>query len=128
MAQFTLSKQERLSSLKEIEVLFTEGKSLVSYPLRLVWREASNHGQIPVQVIFSVSKKKFSKAVDRNRVKRLMRESYKLLKPEFYLTLPADKSYHLGFVYTGTEILDFQAIQKGLSKALERWLTQIRKQ
>lgn len=126
MAQFTLSKQERLSSLKEIEALFTQGKSLVNYPLRLVWLESLNPGQVLVQVMFSVSKKKFPKAVDRNRIKRLMRENYRLLKPEFYLALPPGKSFHLGLVYTGNEILDFQAIQKSLSKALERLIIQFR--
>ncbi len=125
MAQFTLSKQERLSSLKEIEILFTEGKSLVKYPIRLVWREISEPGLFQAHVMFSVSKKKFSKAVDRNRIKRLMRESYRLFKPEFYQKIPAGKSYHLGFVYTGSEMPEFQVIQKSLSKALERLITQI---
>lgn len=128
MARFTLSKLERLSSLKEIEILFTEGKSLVKYPIRLVWREVSEPRLSQVQVMFSVSKKKFSKAVDRNRVKRLMRESYRLLKPDFYQTMPAGRSFHLGLVYTGSEILEFQVIQKSLSKALERLITQIRQE
>lgn len=128
MAQFTLSKHERLSSLKEIETLFTEGKSLVKFPIRLVWREISDPGLIRTQVMFSVSKKKFSKAVDRNRIKRLMRESYRLLKPGFFLSLPAGRSFHLGFVYTGNEIIEFHAIQKSLSKALERLVTQIRQE
>ena len=128
MARFTLSKIERLSSLKEIESLSTEGKSFVKYPIRLVWREVSDPRPSQVQAMFSVSKKKFSKAVDRNRIKRLMRESYRLLKPDFYLALPAGTSFHLGFVYTGNEILEFHDIQKSLSKALERLITQIRQE
>ncbi|HUR31874.1 MAG TPA: ribonuclease P protein component [Saprospiraceae bacterium] len=126
MARFTLSKQERLSSLKEIEILFAEGISLTKYPLRLIWRENSNGSDFPAQVMFSVSKKKFSSAVDRNRIKRLLRESYRLQKPDFYMALPEGRKFHLGLIYTGSEILDLDAIQKSLSQALERMITQCR--
>jgi len=124
MKRFTLSKQERLSSRKEIESLFTEGQSLTKYPVRLVWRETllSLPSETPVQVMFSVSKKKFPKAIDRNRAKRLMREGYRLLKPEVYSSIPTLKSYHLGWIYTGSELLDFVTIQKSISTTLERWI------
>lgn len=128
MTRFSFSKQERLSSLKEIETLFSEGHSLMKYPFRLIWREYADHEEVPVRVLISVSKKKFSKAVDRNRIKRLMREGYRLLKPGFYEALPADRSFQIGLIYVGNEILDFEAIQKGLSKALERLITQIRQE
>lgn len=124
MARFTLSKQERLSSLKEIERLFAEGKSLTKYPFRLVWSESLSESGFPVQVMFSVSKKKFSSAVDRNRIKRLMREAYRLWKPDFYQALPDGKTFNLGLIYTGNEILEFQTIQKSLTQALERMITQ----
>lgn len=128
MTRFTFSRQERLSSLKEIETLFSEGHSLMKYPLRIIWREYPDPVEVPVRVLISVSKKKFSKAVDRNRVKRLIRESYRLLKPVFYEALPADRSFQIGLIYVGKEILDFETIQKGLSKALERLITQIRQE
>jgi ribonuclease P protein component len=124
MKRFTLSKQERLSSRKEIEILFAEGHSLTKYPVRLVWHETTSPplGEAPVRMMFSVSKKKFPKAVDRNRAKRLMREGYRLLKPDILLTIPEQKSYHLGLIYTGSELLDFVTIQKSISIALERWM------
>ena len=124
MKQFTLSRQERLSSRKEIEKLFIEGKSFTKYPVRLVCREsevALPQG-IPVRIMFSVSKKIFPRAVDRNRVKRLMREGYRLLKPEVYSIIQPQKSYHLGLVYTGNELLDLITIQKSISIALDRWI------
>lgn len=78
--------------------------------------------------MFSVSKRKFPRAVDRNKVKRLMRESYRLLKPEFYQSMPMNISWDIGLVYTGTEILGFLEIQRNLSKALERLSTQLRQE
>lgn len=126
MEGFTLSKQERLSSLKDIEVLFKEGKSFTKYPFRVIWLEKDPTSGTRIRVMFSVSKRKFPKAVDRNKVKRLMRESYRLLKPEFYQSLPLNASWDIGLVYSGTEILGFAEIQRNLSKALERLSTQHR--
>jgi ribonuclease P protein component len=123
MVRYTLSKQERLCSLKGIEALFKEGQSLAKYPVRLVWQEMDDPEakEYPVQVMFSVSGKKFPRAVDRNRIKRLMREGYRLYKPTLYSLLPQGKYYQLALIYTGTEIPDFTVIQKSIITALDRW-------
>jgi ribonuclease P protein component len=75
--------------------------------------------------MFSVSKKKFSRAVDRNRIKRLLRETYRLLKPDLYTSLPAKRHFHLAIIFTGTEIPTLPVIQKNLSSSLERWLKKL---
>lgn len=127
MTRFTLSKQERLSSLKEIDALFKDGTAFSQFPFRIVWREAGET-EVPLKVVFSVSKKRFSRAVDRNRIKRLMKESYRFSKPALYKKLPEGRFFRLGLIYIGKEIPDFDSIQKGLTKALERLITQIRKE
>ncbi|MDZ4749129.1 MAG: ribonuclease P protein component [Saprospiraceae bacterium] len=129
MVRYTLSRPERLSSLKAIEKLFKEGQSLAKYPVRLVWLEVVEPEQSPspVQVMFSVSKKKFSRAVDRNRIKRLMREGYRLNKPDLYISLQAGKCYHLALIYSSMDILDHVVIQKSIIQAFERWLKELLK-
>ncbi len=125
MTRYTLSKPERLSSLKAIAHLFAGGHSLAKYPIRLVWMEVTDEGSpvFPVQVMFSVSKKKFARAVDRNLIRRRMREAYRLQKPELYAELPEGRAFHLALLYSGTDILEFVEIQKAMMTALKRWYT-----
>ncbi len=78
--------------------------------------------------MFSVSKRKFSKAVDRNRIKRLLRENYRLVKPALFEAIPAETYILLGILFTGKELPAFEDIQKSLNVALERLVTLIRKE
>ncbi len=80
MAAFTFSKQEKLKSRKLIEQLFAEGKALTTPPLRLVYLLTDTPMNVPVKMGVSVSSRHFKKAVDRNRIKRLLREAYRLNK------------------------------------------------
>ena len=127
MSRFTFSKNERLSSLKDIDHLFKEGKSVTSSPIRLIWMEVGPRDlSTPViRVMFAAPKKKFPRAVDRNRIKRLMRESYRLEKNRIFENVMSDQVYNMVLMFTGNELPDFPTIQKALHHALERWLKKI---
>ena len=85
---YSLSKSERLCSKTLIEELLTSKLSFVKYPFRIVFKESSQIGEFPVRIAISVSKKKFKRAVKRNRIKRLTREAFRLNKNDFYNNIP----------------------------------------
>jgi ribonuclease P protein component len=95
--RLTLSKEEKLKSRKLIEKLFIEGDSLKEYPLRLKYLKIRDENN-SVKVAFSVPKRNFKLAVDRNRIKRLLRESYRKNKGVFVEGLMGE--YILMFMYT----------------------------
>ena len=74
-------------SRKLIEQLFTEGKSVKNFPLRMVFLQVPHTSTFPIQAAFSVPKRNFKRAVDRNRIKRLLRETYRLQKEIVYTKL-----------------------------------------
>ena len=82
--KFTLGKKERLKSKKLIEKLYAEGKSIKVFPFRMVFLQVQHTSDFPFQVGFSVPKRNFKLAVSRNRIKRLMRETYRLQKNIVY--------------------------------------------
>jgi len=95
-------KQERIASQKQIDALFigTGSLSKAAFPIRAVYiikeREANRE---PVQLLLSVPKKRFKHAVDRNRVKRQLREAYRHHKNLLIEALPADKAVDLAFIW-----------------------------
>lgn len=83
----TFSKDERLCSKRLFDQLLESGTSFYVHPFKVVWLDAQHEGSKPVQVAISVPKKKFRKAVDRNRVKRVTREAWRKNKQELYDSL-----------------------------------------
>lgn len=111
---FKYPKSAHLKSQKSIEQLFAEGKRAKSYPLRLLYLPitTSNHHQAG----FAVSKRNFKLAVTRNRIKRQLREAYRL--NQHLLSEKTGTKFALLFIYTAKEPLDFKRIQKAMVQLL----------
>lgn len=118
----TFHKLERLKSAIAISNVFQEGVSEFAYPILATYQKGDfkDKTPYPAQVTFSVSKKKFKKAVDRNRIKRLMREAYRLEKNNFYQSLSLQNQYQIVFVYVGKQIEPTSKIQRSILKILDR--------
>lgn len=80
MKRFAFSKDEKLSSLKVIDALFKSGKSTHNKPVRFIWNKNDNTFSNPMQVVFIVSKKNIREATRRNRIRRQMKEIFRLHK------------------------------------------------
>jgi len=112
--RYTLPKNKRLKSNKAIGELFSRGKSLSGYPLRLVYLEKEFNNDEAFLVAFSVSKRKFKKAVDRNRIKRLMRECFRL--QQYDLQLP--KKTQMMWIYTGKELPEYHFLYQKMAEII----------
>lgn len=116
----TFSKQEKLCSTKAIENIFANGDSFVAYPLRVVYllTDEDNKENQYASVMISVAKKKFKRAVKRNRVKRLIREAYRLNKSSLSELLQThNKRLDIAFLYLKTELPTYAEIEKAMQKA-----------
>ncbi|WP_433814426.1 ribonuclease P protein component [Flavobacterium johnsoniae] len=122
---FTYPKNERLKSKTTIGLLFSEGKSVSKYPLRLVYRQAEEAYQGNTKVGVSVSKKYFKKAVDRNYFKRVLRETYRLNKHLLLDNL--DKPYSFMLFYQSKDRLCYEEINTKTIQLFEKFVLQINK-
>jgi ribonuclease P protein component len=120
---FTYPKTEKLKSRKTIDLLFSEGKSVSKYPLRLVYMPIEDTGE-KLSAGVSVSKKYFKKAVDRNYYKRVLRETYRLNKA--ILTENLDKPYAFMIFYQTKDRLDYQDINLKTVQLFEKFILQVK--
>ncbi|WP_421764208.1 ribonuclease P protein component [Ekhidna sp.] len=117
LTKYHFPKQEKLTSKKKIEGLFKKGSSFYLGDFQVRHLKAAIPE--PNQILISVPKRNFKRAVDRNLLKRRIREAYRLNK---HLIDNNSESIHLsiGFIYLSKQILTFQDIQTQLIKCLER--------
>ncbi len=120
--RYTFTKPERLKNDKEISRLFEEGKSITVFPIRLIYLFRDGDKQEHIKAAFTASKRNFKKAVDRNRIKRLLRESYRLNKPQLYRSLDT-KNYIFMFIYIGKEAVNMDTINEKIRQLFDKFLS-----
>jgi len=117
----TFKKKEKLCSKTEIKQLFLHKKAVFSYPIKIFWNKTTYTNKIPVKTVISVSKKRFKLAVDRNFLKRRIREAYRLNKQSFYDNVKA-KNIQLSMIiiYHSNTKLPYSEIESSLVTALNK--------
>jgi ribonuclease P protein component len=121
--KYAFPKEEHLCRKKLIEELFgKQSSSFGVYPLRIVWIKSEAPTTAPPQVLISVSKRTFKRAVDRNRIKRLIREAYRLNKYRLIEQPNGHSIALLGIIFTGKEKSPLTLVEKKLISAFHRLL------
>ncbi|TXG37209.1 ribonuclease P protein component [Seonamhaeicola maritimus] len=120
---FTYNKKEKLKSKKLIDQLFTEGQSVSAFPLRLVFLETTFDDNVIAKTGVSVSKRYFKTAVDRNRIKRLLRESYRLNKAGFFNNITTQYAFMI--LYIGKEKPTFTLVENKMKILFDKFSSKI---
>jgi ribonuclease P protein component len=122
---FTYPRKQKLKSRKLLGKLFQSGKSLNAFPLKLIYQ--TNNSPIVGETLMAgvgASSRNFKKAVDRNRIKRLLRESFRLEQATLQNGLPQDRQWQLFFIYTGKELPDGKLIQNKMQFLMQKLVDQ----
>lgn len=113
-----LSKDERLFKKRSIDLLFAQGKSFIAYPFRVVYLFVEG-GCLPPALLISVPKRRLKRAVHRNRVKRLVKETYRVRKQALTpVGEKKDRQLMLAFLYVSNEIATFRVVESAMDKTI----------
>lgn len=125
--RYYFNEAQRVTGAKRVDAIFDSGKSFISYPLRVVYLQHEQSPTIRCSILVTVPKKRIKKAVHRNRIKRLIRESYRLNKDLVKDINLGEQSLDIAFVYVKDTLSDYKEIQKGMLKALKQIALRIKK-
>jgi len=117
-ARYTLSAGERLKREQHIKALVQHGKALSVFPLRIIWRLVDADEPFATRAGFSAPKKKFRHATDRNRIKRLLREAWRLQKPALLSGIPPGRQLQLFILFTDKALPDYAAVATAMGKGI----------
>jgi len=121
MTAYTFRKEEKLCSQKIIGEMFLSGNSFLCYPLKVVWKYETLLTSYSAQVVFSVPKRLFKRAHDRNLLKRQLREVYRYQKQDLYESLEInDRKIAMMIVYIAKEKLEFGQIESAMMKVIAK--------
>ena len=118
--KFTYNKAEKLKSNKLIDELFSTGKSISAYPLRLVFLETTFSESVKIKTGVSVPKRNFKKAVDRIRIKRVMREAYRLNKSELFNNITTQYAFMI--LYIGKEKTTYPKLESAMKQLFKKFM------
>ena len=116
----TYPKKEKLKSRKLIDQLFAQGKSVSNYPIKLIYLNTELPEDVKIQAGVAVPKKNFKSAVKRNRIKRLLREAYRLNKPQVFNN--SEATFAFLFLYLGKEMPSYLDIERNMERVLAKFL------
>ncbi|NNF21326.1 MAG: ribonuclease P protein component [Saprospiraceae bacterium] len=116
--RFTFNKSARLSSRKDIKELFEKGSSFFLFPFKVLYLEDPQQSSSTHQVLISVPKKNHKSAVKRNRIKRLIREAYRL--NQHIISEVSEKKLLIAYIYVSGDVLPYKEVETKLKKVLIR--------
>lgn len=123
----TFRKKERLCNFTSINTLFAKGHSFFIHPLKVIWLETTTNTDSPVQLLISAPKRNFKRAVDRNLIKRQIRESFRRNKEELYTCLGSDnRKCLLAIVFSAKSKVSYTELDAALNLALKRLVNELR--
>ena len=123
---FQFPKKQKLCGEKVIERLFANGKSISEKPFRAIWNFEKNNDQVFVKSLIVVSKKRLKLAVDRNVVKRRIKEAYRLQKKQLECFLEGtNQQLNLAIIYQEEEILDYKTLEEKINLLLSRLIKEL---
>jgi len=119
-------KKEKLCSKKAIERLFENGKSISEQSFRVIWNFEKNNDNVVIKSLIIVSKKRLKLAIDRNRIKRKIKETYRLQKKHLELFLQRNnKQLNLAILYQEEEIMDSNTLEQKINLLLSRLIKEL---
>jgi len=121
MKPFSYNKKEKLKSRTQLEAIFTSGKSFSVFPIKVFFLEAETTQTERIKVGVGVSARHFKKAVHRNRIKRLLREAYRLEKQNLHQQLnEQQKQFAVFFLYIDKEMPAYEVLRGKMKEAIEK--------